>query len=125
MDKLKPSEVVEGFLNYLEKCKTEYEEAYDAAGEEDKRVQDFLHAMEFASNKQERNKIATQLHQSRKRRRTAKDKVLELQKVYDFYKDVGNKTVLKKLKGMIPKQKQTEEYLQSDREYKPRVGDAE
>lgn len=125
MNKLKPSEVIEGFLNYLESCKTEYDEAYAAAGEEDKRVQDFLHAMEFAKNKQERNKIATQLHHSRKRRRAAKDKVLELQKVYDFYKDVGNKAVLKKLKGIIPKQKQTEEYLQGDREYKPRVGDVE
>ena len=125
MNKLKPSEVIEGFLNYLENCKAEYDEAYAAAGEEDKRVQDFLHAMEFANNKQERNKIATQLHQSRKRRRSAKDKVLELQKIYDFYKDVSNKAVLKKLKGIMPKQKQTEEYLQSDREYKPRVGDVE
>ncbi len=123
MDKQKPSEIIEEFLNWLESCKDEYEENYAIAGEEDKKVQDFLHAMEFAENKQERNRIATQLQQSRKRRRAAKDKVLELEKIYNFYKDQGNRPVLKKLRGIVPNQKRTEEYLASERKYKPRAGD--
>lgn len=119
----KPSEIIETFLDWLESCKNEYEENYAIAGEEDKRVQDFLHAMEFAQNKQERNRIATQLQQSRKRRRVAKDKVQELKEVYDFYKDQNNRPTLKRIKGIIPKQKKTEAYLAGERTYKPRVGD--
>lgn len=119
----KPSEIIAEFLDWLESCKNEYEENYAIAGEEDKRVQDFLHAMEFAQNKQERNRIATQLQQSRKRRRVAKDRVQELKEVYDFYKDQNNRPMLKRLKGIIPKQRKTEEYLASERTYKPRVGD--
>ena len=119
----KPSEIIETFLDWLESCKNEYEENYAIAGEEDKRVQDFLHAMEFAQNKQERNRIATQLQQSRKRRRVAKDRVQELKEVYDFYKDQNNRPALKRMKGIIPKQKKTEEYLASERTYKPRVGE--
>ena len=90
----KPSEIIETFLDWLESCKNEYEENYAIAGEEDKRVQDFLHAMEFAQNKQERNRIATQPQQSRKRRRVAKDRVQELKEVYDFYKDQNNRPAL-------------------------------
>lgn len=123
MKNQKPSERIEDFLNWIETSVAEYEEAYAIAGEEDKKVQDFLHAMEFAENKQERNRIATKLHQSRKRRRAAKDKVLELEKIYAFYKDQSNRPMLKKLIGIIQNQKKTEEYLASERTYKPRVGD--
>lgn len=121
----KPSERIEDFLNWLESSVAEYEEAYAIAGEEDKKVQDFLHAMEFADIKKERDKVATKLHRSRKRRRMAKDKVLELEKIYAFYKDQSNRPMLKKLKVIVQNQKKTEEYLASERIYKPRVGDAE
>ena len=123
MKNTKPSERIEDFLNWIEASVAEYEEAYAIAGEEDKKVQDFLHAMEFADIKQERNRVATKLHQSRKRRRAAKDKVLELEKIYAFYKDQSNRPILKKLKGIIQNQKKTEEYLESERTYKPRVSD--
>ena len=121
----KPSERIEDFLNFIETSVAEYEEAYAIAGEEDKKVQDFLHAMEFAENKQERNRVATKLHQSRKRRRAAKDKVLELEKIYAFYKDQKNRPMLKALKNIVQNQKKTEEYLTGERTYKPRVGDTE
>ena len=121
----KPSEVLEEFLSHIDTVKTEYEAAFATVGEEDKRLQDLLHALEFAPNKQERNKIATQFQRSRKRRRKAKDKVLELERVYEFQKDQANKPFLKRLKGTIAQQKGTEQYLAGQREYKKRVGDAE
>ena len=121
----KPSQKIIDFFEWLEACVKEYDEAYAIAGEEDKRVQDFLHAMEFTEDEQERNQVGTKLHQSRKRRRAAKDKVQELQKIYEFYKDQSNRPFLKKLKGIIQNQKKTENYLESDRTYKPRVGDVE
>ena len=123
MEQLKPSEVIENFLSYIETVKTEYEENFAIVGEEDKRLQDLLHALEFAPNKQERNNIATQFQQSRKRRRKAKDKVLELEKIYEFQKDQSNRPFLKKLKGTLQQQKGTEQYLAGQREYKKRVGD--
>lgn len=123
MEQLKPSEVIENFLSYIEDVKAEYEENFAIVGEEDKRLQDLLHALEFAPNKQERNEIATQFQQSRKRRRKAKDKVLELEKIYEFQKDQANRPFLKKLKSTLTQQKGTEQYLAGQREYKKRVGD--
>ena len=123
MNVLKPSDVIENFLSYIEAVKAEYEENFAIVGEEDKRLQDLLHALEFAPNKQERNKIATQFQQSRKRRRKAKDKVLELEKIYEFQKDQANRPFMKKLKGALQQQKGMEQYLEGQREYKKRVGD--
>lgn len=123
MEKLKPSETLERFLDYLEDVKEEYEANFAIVGEEDRRLQDLLHALEFAPNKQERNKIATQFQQSRKRRRKAKDKVNELEKVYEFQKDQANRPVLKRMKAVITQQKGNEQFLAGPREYKKRVGD--
>lgn len=125
MSERRPSEVLEEFLSYIDAVKTEYEQAFAIVGEEDKRLQDLLHALEFAPNKQERNKIATQFQRSRRRRRKAKDTVLELEKVYEFQRDQANKPFLKRLRGTITQQKGTEQYLAGQREYKKRVGDAE
>lgn len=124
MAEMKPSDRLEQFLNYLESVKEEYEANFAIVGEEDKRLQDLLHALEFAPNKQERNKIATQFQQSRRRRRKAKDKVMELEKVYEFQKDQANRPVLKRLKATIIQQKGNEQYLSGPREYKKRVGDS-
>ena len=57
----RPSEMITEFLNFLESSRQEYESAYADVGKEDSRVQTFLHDMEFAPNKAERNKIATRL----------------------------------------------------------------
>ena len=125
MEDRNPSEILEGFISYIDAVKAEYEKAFAIVGEEDRRLQDMLHALEFAPNKQERNKIATQFQRSRRRRRKAKDTVLELEKIYEFQKDPANKPFFKRLKGTITQQKGTEQYLAGQREYKKRVGDAE
>lgn len=125
MEDKKPSEVLEEFLSCIDAFKVKYEKAFAIVGEEDRRLQDLLHALEFAPNKQERNKIATQFQRSRRRRRKAKDTVLELEKIYEFHKDPANKPFFKRMKGTITQQKGTEQYLTGQREYKKRVGDAE
>ena len=68
-----PAKVLEEFLNAVAASKQEYQYAYDAVNEEDRRLQDLLHEMEFAQNKAERNRSATKLQQSRRRRREYKD----------------------------------------------------
>lgn len=44
-----PSEVLADFLNYIDKCRHDYQAAHDAVGMEDKRLQDLLHGLEFAA----------------------------------------------------------------------------
>jgi hypothetical protein len=84
--------------------------------------QDFLHAIEFENNAKARSKIATQEHLSRKRRRSAKDTVQRYEKVVMFANSERNKPTLKALRGLIKEQKVVEEYLTSERVYKPRGG---
>ena len=62
----KPSEIITQFLKFLESAKDEYETAHAAVGAEEKKEQTFLHDLEFAPDKNERNKVATRFQQSRR-----------------------------------------------------------
>ena len=73
-----PSDTISDFLNWLEEMKGLYEACSEEVNFEDKKVQDFLHEIEFAKDKNERNRIATRLSNSRKERRKAKDQTLLL-----------------------------------------------
>lgn len=94
----KPSEQINDFLEFLETAKEEYENAFEKVGEEDRKVQTFLHDTEFAPNRNERNKIATRLQKSRKKRREAKDIVQLHENLYKFYLDRSNQNFIKALK---------------------------
>lgn len=119
----KPSEIIQDFLDYLENCRAECKQAQADVAQEDIKKQDFLHALEFEGSCKKRSKIATQAHLSRKRRREAKDRVLELEKVVAFMNSERNKPLLKALRGLAKEQKAVEDYLSSERTYKPRAGD--
>lgn len=79
-----PAENLEHFLNFIDQCYADYRFSFDAVGEEDRRLQDLLHEMEFAPDKAERNRVATKLQSSRKRRRKHKDDVKLNEKIVDF-----------------------------------------
>ena len=89
--------------------------------EEDKRLQDLLHAMEFAKDRSERNKVATRLQQSRKSRRNNKDLVKMNEKLVKFFEDQKNRDTLNRLRQLLGQQRKEEEYLLGERTYKPRV----
>lgn len=118
---LSPAEHLEAFLNFVDQCASEYNYAYGKVGEEDKRLQDLLHEMEFATNKAERNRVATKLQQSRKRRRENKDICQRCEHIVKFFEDQNNRKMLNQMRQLLGRQRKTEEYLQSDRTYKPRV----
>ena len=120
MDK-KPSEMITGFLNFLESASREYESAYADVGKEDCRVQTFLHDMEFAQDKNARNRIATQLQQSRRARRKAKDRAQMNVKVHSFYTDKRTQELLKAIRKLQNEQVTMEKYLFGTREFKKRV----
>ncbi len=122
-NEMKPSEVIRYFLEYMKYCQKEYQACTVEVHKHDKRVQDFLHGLEFAENRQERNRIATQVSQSRKERRRLKDRAHLLEECAKFYGDKSNKQFFDKLRSLVVKQEKEEEFLGSDRIYKPRAGD--
>lgn len=125
MDELKPSEILQGFLDYMKSCQTEYQESITKVHKHDRRVQDFLHEFEFSQNRQERNRIATKVSNDRKARRKEKDRAELMENCAKFYGDKSNRQFFDRLRSLIAEQKETEEYLESERVYKPRVGDDE
>lgn len=121
-EKPKPSVVIKEFLDYLSRCQKEYQAACTEVWNEDKKVQDFLHNIEFQTDNKERSKISTQFHISRNHRRVAKDRSLELERPAKFYSDKANKPFFDKLSSMVKDQKNEEEWLESERYYNPRGG---
>ena len=116
-----PAKALEEFLNAVAASKQEYQYAYDAVNEEDRRLQDLLHEMEFAPNKAERNRSATKLQQSRRRRREYKDMVKKNEKLVKFFEEQKNREILNRMCQLLGQQRKEEEYLASERTYKPRM----
>ena len=77
--------------------------------------------MEFAPNKNERNKVATRFQQSRKTRRKAKDRAQLYECVSNFYTDKQNQNLIKALRRIQNEQITREKYLFGNREFKNRV----
>lgn len=117
----KLSEIITEFLNFLETAKNEYESAYADVGAEDRKEQTFLHDLEFAPNKNERNKVATRFQQSRRARRKAKDRAQLYEYVSNFYTDKQNQNLIKALRRLQNEQITREKYLFGKREFKNRV----
>lgn len=118
---INPSEQLEGFAAWAKSIEPIFREASAAVQKEDLRMQDLLHAMEFASDKVERNKIATKMQKSRKVRRENKDQLQRYELVMEFFRDGSNRAMLKRMEQLIKQQRAREAYLNGKREYKPRV----
>lgn len=121
----KPSEVIEDFLSFLENANKEHIECEQTVEICNKRNIDYLHDMEFAKDKGERNRIATKIHDNQIQRRNAKDRALELEKVAVFFTDKANKPFIGQLKRLLKEQKDRENYLSNDLEYVRRAGDSD
>ena len=115
------STVIQGFIDFLQKCKSDYETEVQEVWKHDKRQQDQLHDLEFADNYDERNRIATRIHRERVERRELKDKVARLEKVSKFVSK--NKQFIEGLKSLVNEQRKTEDFLDGERHYNRRVGD--
>lgn len=121
--KRKPSEIIEDFINLITQSHKEYETNMSIAKSYDKKTITWIHDFELANDYDERCKLATALHQEREVRRQHKDRAELFQKIHEFATLERNKQVLKNLKWLLGEQKKQEEYLESDREFKHRVGD--
>ena len=116
-----PAEQLTDFLNFIDSCIQEYRLAYGAVNDEDKRLQDLIHEMEFAADKAERNRVATKLQRSRRTRRENKDIVMRNKLIVEFFEESANKKVLNQMRQLLGRQRREEEFLQSERTYKPRM----
>lgn len=114
------SEVVGAFIEWLKEMDELQKSSWDIVVAEDEKRQDFLHEFEFESNNKKRSLIATRLHNSRVRRRKAKDTSMKLKPVSDFMKEISSRNLTKLMKKMYADLKAAEEFVNSDREYKPR-----
>ncbi len=117
----RPSERIEQLLSYITECKKEYEQAKELVKAEESKLQDFLHEIEFTADKNERNRLATQLQQSRRIRRQNKDRMQELEFIINFCADPANRKILNGLRQLLRNQKAREEYLYGERHYKKRA----
>ena len=125
MKERKPSEVIEEFLSFLENANKEHIECEQTVEICNKRNIDYLHDMEFAKDKGERNLIATKIHNNQIQRRAAKDRALELEKPAVFFTDKSNKAFIGQLRRLLKEQRDRESYLSNDREYVRRAGDCD
>ena len=122
-NKKEASEVLSGFLDFLDECERQYQTARDAVGLEDRRLQDLLHELEFAQDKAERNRVATKFQRSRRERRRQKDEVQRLELIVNFFNEQNHKNTVKKMRQLLGRQRKEEEFLRGKRMYKPRVKD--
>ncbi len=123
MKERKQSEVIEDFLSFLENANKNHIECEQIVEICNKRNIDYLHDMEFAKDKGERNRIATKIHNNQVQRRAAKDRSMELEKIASFFVDKNNKAFIGQLRRLLKEQKDREKFLASDREYVRRAGD--
>jgi len=114
------SEVVEAFIEWLKEMEELQKSSWEIVLTEDDKIQDFLHEFEFESNNKKRSIIATRLHNSRVRRRKAKDVSKKLKPVTDFTKEISNRNLAKLLNKMRGDLKAAEDFVNSERVYKPR-----
>ncbi len=117
----KPSEQLEAFLGFIDQCASRYDLAHSNMDQEDKRLQDLLHEIELAPDKAERNRAATRLQHSRKTRRENKDTVKLYEGIVQFFSDTANRKTIDRMRQLLGRQRKEEEYLSSERTYKPRV----
>lgn len=114
------SEVVESFLDWLKEMEEIQKSSWEVVLEEDGKNQDFAHEFEFESNNKKRSVIATRYHNSRVRRRKAKDTAKKLKPVTDFARETSARNLIKLLRKMAGDLKAAEDYVNSERVYKPR-----
>ena len=124
MKEKKISEQLRECLGFLDSCESSINYYKDQVEIENKRLQDFLHYIEFESSASERSKKCTEFRQHRLHRRKCKDKVGELQPIVDViatkeYQKVRH--MFSQALGTVRKYEQHEE----NRKYYNRVKDGD
>lgn len=118
------SEQIKSFLDFLDECQELNSMAYSGVGEEDKRHQDLIHAIEFEHNPDKIAQIGIRLHQNRMERRVYKDLFEVTDPVVQFIRDPQNKKTLNQMKQLLGEVRKVEK-RHENRAYIPRIHEKE
>lgn len=118
-----PVQALEEFLHYIDNIIAEYNYAQSVVETEEKKMQDFIHAIELAKTRKERDKVTTCFHNSRKLRRENKNIVLLYESIINFFSEKNNKDALNRIRQLLGHQRKVEEKLGRDKVYRLRVED--
>ena len=119
----KPSEQLEDFLEFAKVCQEMYQISFSYVGDEDKRLQDLLHALEFTDNKYDLHNEALKLWNSRRVRREYKDTAKMYEAFAQYFMSPSGQKLLNVLRQLLGKQRKAEQYLEGHREYRKRFPD--
>jgi len=114
------SEQIKSFLDFLDECQELNSMAYNGVGDEDKRHQDLIHAIEFEHNPDKITKIGMKLHQNRVERRVYKDLFEVTNPVVEFVRDPQNKKTIDQMRQLLGKVRKAEK-RHENRVYIPRL----
>lgn len=114
------SSQIKEFLDFIDECRKMYDIALQNMKQEDAKLQDFLHAIEFETSSKRRGPIDTKLHKSRNERRRNKDIVEETEEIVKFFQETQHRKTLEQLRQLLGKVRKVEKYHQ-ERRYYPRV----
>ena len=115
------SEVFKAFMNWLTDMDELQKTSWQTVIDEDAKVQDFLHQMEFEPNNKKRAIIGTRMHISRVNRREAKDISQMLKPLAEFAKEAKVRNLIKLMKTTQEALKKEEDFVNGERVYKPRA----
>ncbi|MFR2773229.1 MAG: hypothetical protein ACLTF1_10015 [Clostridium sp.] len=120
-----PSKQLESFIKFAEDCQENYSIFYSCVGDEDKRLQDLLHALEFTDNKYDMHNEALKLWMSRRERRVKKDAALLNREIAEYFQEGNGKKFLNELRQLLGRQRKAEQYLEGHREYRKRMPESD
>ncbi len=118
-----PSKQLGDFIGFVKECQEIYQIAYSCVGDEDKRSQDFLHAIEFTDDKYDLHREALKLQESRRERRRNKDLVQMYEPIVQYFQGSSGKKFLEELRQLLGRQRKAEQYVTGHREYRKRIDD--
>lgn len=119
------SEVFKAFMNWLTDMDELQKKSWQTVIDEDAKVQDYLHQIEFEPQNKKRSVICTRFHNSRVKRREAKDTSQRLKPLADFVKEAKVRNFIKLMKTTQEALKKEEDFVNGERVYKPRGKDGE
>ena len=117
---LKESERLKAVLDYLDSIEGEYVYCMNEVAIENKRLQDYLHFIEFEKTCEARSKACTEFRKQRLHRRKCKDRAGELEPILEVLHTKECQRVINHLKQALGSVRKQEKY-ERERQYHPRV----
>lgn len=123
-ERLKTSEQLKAFLDYLDSVEAEYEYCQNEVDIENKRLQDFLHKIELEERCEVRSKACTAFRKQRIHRRECKDRIGELEPIVKILRTKEFQRVRNSFAQALGAIRNFEKH-EANRRYYPRVKETE